>query len=70
MPIPFQVGDRLRLKKTHPCGTNDWKVIRIGADLRLQCLGCGRYVWLPRREVERRLREHFPIDEVDEVKPE
>jgi hypothetical protein len=55
-PIPFAIGDVIRLKKPHPCGGTDWRVDRLGADLGLKCLGCGRRVLLPRREVERRLK--------------
>jgi hypothetical protein len=55
-PIPFAVGDVIRLKKLHPCGGSDWAVVRLGADIGLKCLVCGRRVLLPRREVERRLK--------------
>lgn len=55
-PIPFAVGDVVRLRKPHPCGVSDWKVVRLGADIGLKCQGCGRRVLLPRRELERRLR--------------
>lgn len=55
-PIPFAVGDIVRLKKRHPCGGYDWTVVRVGADIGLKCQGCGRRVLLPRREVERRLK--------------
>ncbi len=54
-PVPFAVGDVLRLKKPHPCGGHDWAVVRLGADIGLKCLECGRRVLLPRREVERRM---------------
>lgn len=55
-PIPFNIGDRVRLKKPHPCGNRDWTVVRLGADIGLTCDGCGRRVLLPRRELERRLK--------------
>ena len=55
-PIPFAIGDVVRLKKPHPCGGFDWTVVRLGADIGVKCLGCGRRVLLPRRELERRLR--------------
>ena len=38
----YTLGDRLVLKKGHPCGTNDWEVVRLGADIKLKCTGCGR----------------------------
>ena len=42
------VGDRLRMKKKHPCGGDLWEVLRVGADFRLKCLTCGRVVMLDR----------------------
>jgi hypothetical protein len=57
-PIPFAVGDVVRLKKPHPCGGFEWAVVRLGADIGVKCLRCGRRVLLPRRELERRLK-HF-----------
>ena len=42
----FEVGDTVRLKKKHPCGSFDWEILRVGADFRLRCTGCGRIVHL------------------------
>jgi hypothetical protein len=56
MVLEIFVGDVVRLRKPHPCGSTDWTVTRIGADIGLKCLGCGRVVMLPRRTVERRLK--------------
>jgi hypothetical protein len=55
-PIPFAVGDVVRLKKPHPCGGLDWSVVRLGADIGVKCQTCGRRVLLPRRDLERRMR--------------
>ncbi len=55
-PIPFAVGDVVRLKKPHPCGGFDWSVVRLGADIGIKCQTCGRRVLLPRRDLERRMR--------------
>ena len=55
-PIPFKLGDVLELKKGHPCGENRWEVVRLGADIKLKCRGCGRLVMLPRSRVESRLK--------------
>jgi hypothetical protein len=52
---PFRVGDRITLKKPHPCGGREWAVYRIGADIGLRCLECERRVMLTRKEVERRM---------------
>lgn len=59
-PMQFAIGDRLRLRKPHPCGNYDWVVVRLGADIGLSCEKCGRRVLLPRSEVERRLKQVLP----------
>jgi hypothetical protein len=51
---PFKVGDRITLKKKHPCGGSDWGVFRIGADIGMKCLTCERRMMLTRRDAERR----------------
>lgn len=56
MPIPFEVGDIVRLKKKHPCGSQEWEVLRVGADFRLKCLGCGRQMMVERKMVEKNTR--------------
>ena len=52
-PMEINLDDVITLKKIHPCGSSDWKVIRTGMDIRLSCLGCGRQVLLPRKQVEK-----------------
>jgi hypothetical protein len=52
----LQMDDVLRLRKPHPCGGTDWLVVRLGADIGLKCLSCGRRILLTRREVARRLK--------------
>jgi hypothetical protein len=54
----LQMNDVLRLRKPHPCGNTDWVVVRLGADIGLKCLGCGRRILLPRREVARRMKAY------------
>ena len=49
------VGDRIRMKKKHPCGSDTWEIMRTGADLRLRCEGCGRQIMVERRMVEKNL---------------
>jgi len=46
----------VRLKKKHPCGSFDWKVVRIGADIGLRCMKCQRRVLMPRSTLDRRLK--------------
>ena len=55
-PIPFFLGDVVQLRKPHPCGSFEWTVVRLGADIGLRCLTCQRRILLPRRTVERRLK--------------
>ena len=45
------------MKKQHPCGVNEWKVIRLGADIRIKCEGCGHSVMIPRREFEKKMKK-------------
>lgn len=59
-PLHLEIGDRLRLRKPHPCGGYDWEVVRLGADIGLRCETCGRRVLLPRAEVERRTKQMLP----------
>lgn len=56
----FAIGDVVSLKKAHPCGSIQWYVTRLGADIGLECLGCKRRLMLPRTTLERRLRPTPP----------
>ncbi len=56
--MDLKVGEIIRMKKKHPCGTNQWKILRIGMDFRLECTGCGRQVMLPRKLVEKNYKGH------------
>ena len=51
--MEYNVGDIIKLKKGHPCGSSEWEVLRVGADFRLKCMGCGHQIMLPRRQVEK-----------------
>ncbi len=53
----IQVNDVLKLKKTHPCGSQLWTVLRVGMDFKIQCQGCGHQVMLPRSKVEKNIRQ-------------
>ncbi|MBR1814039.1 MAG: DUF951 domain-containing protein [Lachnospiraceae bacterium] len=53
----FEVGDIVRLKKPHPCGSSEWEILRVGMDFRLKCLGCAHQVMVARRLVEKNCRE-------------
>ena len=56
MPEEFRMGDLLRLRKPHPCGSFEWEIVRLGADIGLRCRGCRRRVLLARSAVEKRLK--------------
>ena len=56
MVIDFRMGDRVVMKKAHPCGGREWEVVRLGADIGLRCSGCLRRVLMPRSAVEKRLK--------------
>lgn len=55
--MDIQVGDKLRMKKAHPCGCAVWDVQRIGIDFRLVCEGCGHMVMIPRVKAEKNVKE-------------
>ncbi len=59
----LEMSDILKLRKTHPCGEDRWKVIRLGADIKIECLGCGRQVMLPRRKLARSIKTNLSLEE-------
>lgn len=54
--MEYEVGDIVKLKKQHPCGSFEWRILRVGADFRLECLGCGHQIMIARRIVEKSTR--------------
>ncbi|MGE5553788.1 MAG: DUF951 domain-containing protein [Betaproteobacteria bacterium] len=64
----YHVGDLVRLRKEHPCGSDVWEVLRVGMDFRLKCLGCGHIVMLPRPQFERNVKELLPPGVTPEIK--
>lgn len=54
--LNYEVGDIVTLKKAHPCGSSRWKILRVGADFRLKCMGCGHQIMTARRLVEKNTR--------------
>jgi hypothetical protein len=59
---PIHLGDVVVLRKPHACGANQWTVIRTGADIRAQCVACGRSVLMPRAKFVRAVRKLAPSD--------
>ena len=53
----YEVGDIIRLKKGHPCGSSEWEILRVGADFRLKCMGCGHQIMIARKLVEKNTKE-------------
>ena len=52
----YEVGDIVKLKKPHPCGSSEWEILRVGADFRLKCIGCGHQIMVARKLVEKNTR--------------
>ena len=57
IPMEYQIGDIVTLKKAHPCGSKQWEVLRVGADFRLKCVGCGHQLMMSRVKVEKNTKE-------------
>ena len=55
--MDLRLGDLVQTKKKHPCGTDRWTIIRVGADIKIKCQGCGCIVMLERPEFEKRLKK-------------
>ena len=55
--MDVQVGDILTMKKPHPCGGNQFQVLRIGMDFKIRCLTCGHEIMSPRSKVEKRIKK-------------
>jgi hypothetical protein len=53
----YGLNDIVEMKKQHPCGTNAWKIIRMGADIRIKCEGCGHSVMIPRNEFSKKMKK-------------
>lgn len=53
----YKVGDIVTMKKGHPCGENMWEILRTGVDIKLECTGCNRQIWMPRIDFEKRVRK-------------
>lgn len=58
----FEVGDILEMKKAHPCGSHEMKVLRVGSDIRILCMGCGRDVTVSREKLEKNIKKIIPTE--------
>ena len=57
MITSFNIGDIVETRKGHPCGSNNWKIIRLGADIKIKCVKCDRIVMLPRGKFEKSVKK-------------
>ena len=55
--MDIQVGDIVKLKKQHPCGSYEWEVLRMGADFRVKCMGCAHQIMISRKVLEKSVKE-------------
>jgi hypothetical protein len=62
--VNYELGDIVRLKKKHPCGSFNWEILRVGMDFRLKCQGCGHLILIPRTKFEKMVK-----GKVEEVQP-
>jgi hypothetical protein len=66
----LQMKDHLRLRKPHPCGSYEWTVVRLGADIGLECKGCQHRVMLTRRELAKRMKTNLSQQEREKTQAE
>ncbi|MBE6065641.1 DUF951 domain-containing protein [Clostridium cochlearium] len=59
----FDLGDIVEMKKEHPCGSKNWKIIRMGADIKIKCCGCERIIMLPRSKFEKSMKKVIKNEE-------
>jgi hypothetical protein len=53
----YNIGTKVIMKKSHPCGSNEWEILRLGADIKIKCSKCGRTVMLPRIEFNKKIKK-------------
>ncbi|MCT4618085.1 MAG: DUF951 domain-containing protein [Marinisporobacter sp.] len=57
MAMDLKLGDIIKVKKSHPCGSDQFEIMRTGMDFRIRCLGCDKQVWIPRVKLEKRVKK-------------
>ena len=57
MDKDYKLGSKVIMKKQHPCGTNEWEIVYIGADVKIKCIKCSRVVMIPRIEFNKKLKK-------------
>lgn len=61
MDKEYKLGSIVMMKKNHPCGSNEWEITRVGADIKIKCLACGRSIMMPRIEFNKKLKKVIKI---------
>lgn len=64
MDLNYELSSRVIMKKQHPCGSYEWEIIRMGADIKIKCMGCSRIVMMPRSKFEKGLKKLVKTDEM------
>ena len=64
MPLDLKVGDIVETKKNHPCGSNQFEIMRTGMDFRIKCLGCDKQIWISRVNIEKRVKKIMKKEEI------
>ncbi|MGM9525772.1 MAG: DUF951 domain-containing protein [Peptococcaceae bacterium] len=67
MPMKLYVGDIVQTRKAHPCGGNQWEIMRVGMDFRIRCTTCGHQVWIPRVKLEKSIKKVLVSNAPEEV---
>ena len=65
--MQYNLGDIVKMRKSHPCGSDQWEITRVGMDFRIKCLGCGRQVLLPRSKFEKSVKSIVKKKEIKET---
>ncbi len=55
--LDYKLNSIVMMKKQHPCGSNEWQIVRVGADIKIKCLNCGRSIMLPRIEFNKKVKK-------------
>lgn len=58
----YNLGSIVIMKKPHPCGTNEWEITRVGADIKIKCINCGRSIMLPRIDFNKKLKKVIQME--------
>lgn len=62
----YKLNTIVTMKKGHPCGANEWQIVRLGADIKIKCTNCGRIVMLPRIDFNKKLKKIISVGDNDE----